>query len=65
MRLQAAAWFAEGVPVVEVTGRLRVSRTAVYGWQQRWRRGGEQALASRGPGGSRPPAGRLPAVSSG
>ncbi|WUJ26959.1 helix-turn-helix domain-containing protein [Micromonospora sp. NBC_00389] len=51
--------------MVEVTGRLRVSRTAVYGWQQRWRRGGEQALASRGPGGSRPPAGRLPAVSSG
>ena len=53
VRLQAAGWFAEGVPAVEVARRLRVSKTAVYGWQRRWRRGGESALASKGPGGSR------------
>src|SRR3954449_5933796 len=53
IRLQAAGWFAEGVPVAELARRLRVSRTAVFGWQQRWRRGGEQALASKGPGGAR------------
>ena len=32
---------------------LRVSQTAVYGWRQQWRNGGEQALASKGPSGSR------------
>ncbi|MEV0136708.1 winged helix-turn-helix domain-containing protein [Dactylosporangium sp. NPDC050688] len=53
VRLQAAGWFAEGVPVREVACRLRVSRTAVFGWRQRWRRGGESALASKGPGGNR------------
>ncbi|MET7425424.1 winged helix-turn-helix domain-containing protein [Dactylosporangium sp. NPDC005555] len=53
VRLEAAGWFADGVPVAEVARRLRVSKTAVFGWQQRWRRGGEQALASRGPGGAR------------
>jgi transposase len=53
VRRQAAGWFVEGVSVPEVARRLRVSRTAVYGWRQRWRRGGEQALASKGPGGSR------------
>src|SRR6266545_4261784 len=53
VRLQAAGWFAEGVSVPEVARRLRVSQTAVYGWRQRWRRGGEPALASKGPGGSR------------
>src|SRR4051794_37931616 len=53
VRLQAAAWFAESVPVAEVAQRLRVSRTAVFGWQQKWRQGGEAALASRGPGGAR------------
>jgi hypothetical protein len=30
------------------------SQTAVYGWRQRWRRGGEQARASKGPGGCAP-----------
>src|SRR5512144_651145 len=53
VRLQAAAWFADEVPVAEIARRLRVSRTAVYGWRQRWRRGGESALESKGPGGSR------------
>jgi transposase len=53
VRLQAAGWFAEGVSVPQVARRLRVSRTAVYDWRQRWRRGGAAALASKGPGGSR------------
>ncbi|MEV6986130.1 helix-turn-helix domain-containing protein [Sphaerisporangium sp. NPDC051017] len=53
VRLQAAGWFAEGVPVPVIARRLRVSQTAVYGWQKRWRTGGEQALATKGPGGSR------------
>jgi transposase len=53
VRRQAADWFAEGVPAAEVARRLRVSATAVYGWQQRWRQGGVQALASKGSPGSR------------
>jgi transposase len=43
-------WFAEGVSVPQMARRLRVSQTAVYGWRQRWRRGGEQDLASKGAG---------------
>jgi transposase len=53
LRLPAAGWFAEGVSVPQVARRLRVSPTAVYGRRQRRRRGGDQALASKGPGGSR------------
>lgn len=53
VRRQAADWFARDVPAAEVARRLRVSATAVYGWQRRWRQGGLQALASRGPSGSR------------
>src|SRR3954471_5906892 len=32
--------------------RLRVSTKSVYQWRRRWRAGGEQALASKGPGGT-------------
>jgi transposase len=53
VRLQAAGWFAEGVSAAEVARRLRVSRTAVFGWQQRWRSGGAEALVSKGASGSR------------
>jgi transposase len=53
VRLRAADWFAEDVPVPEIARRLRVSRTAVYGWRHRWRRGGAAALASKGPSGAR------------
>ncbi|MFI0797185.1 winged helix-turn-helix domain-containing protein [Micromonospora rubida] len=53
VRRQAAGWFADGVSVPEIAARLRVSQTAVYGWRQRWRAGGEDALVSKGPGGSR------------
>ena len=37
----------------QVASRLRVSPTAVYGWRHAWRAGGEQAMASKGPSGSR------------
>ncbi|WP_239095598.1 helix-turn-helix domain-containing protein [Micromonospora lutea] len=53
VRRQAAGRFAAGVSVPEVAARLRVSQTAVYGWRMRWRAGGEDALASKVPGGSR------------
>lgn len=52
VRLQAAEWFAQGMPVREIAGRLRVSTNAVYVWRRRWRAGGPAALASKGPGGS-------------
>jgi transposase len=52
VRLQAAEWFAEGVTPPEVARRLRVSSNSAYAWRQRWRAGGEAALASKGPGGA-------------
>jgi transposase len=53
VRRQAAQWFEQGVPAAEVARRLRVSATAAYGWQQRWRQGGVAALTSKGAPGSR------------
>ncbi len=52
LRLQAARLFAQDVAPVEVAARLRVSTKSVYQWRRRWRAGGEQALASTGPGGA-------------
>lgn len=52
LRLQAAAWFAEGIGPLEVARRLRVSANSAYVWRRRWRAGGEAALASKGPGGA-------------
>src|SRR3954470_3939451 len=52
LRMQAARLFAEDVAPVQGAGRLRVSTKAVYQWRRRWRAGGEQALASKGPGGT-------------
>lgn len=51
MRLEAAELFAQGVTPVEVAERLRVSAKSAYAWRQDWKRGGIQALASRGPAG--------------
>jgi len=53
VRVQAARLFAEDVPPVQVASRLRVSTKSAYQWRRRWRAGGEQALASSGPGGAR------------
>ena len=49
--MQAARLFAEDVAPVQVAARLRVSTKSAYQWRRRWRAGGEQALASTGPGG--------------
>jgi transposase len=52
VRMRAAEWFAQKVPVAEIASRLRVSTNAVYVWRRRWRAGGTAALASKGAGGS-------------
>src|SRR3982751_6998353 len=52
LRLQAARLFAQDVAPVQVAARLRVSPKSAYQWRRRWRAGGEQALASTGPGGA-------------
>src|SRR3954464_4164185 len=52
VRLQAAQMLAADVPPVQVAARLRVSMKSVYQWRRRWRAGGGQALASKGPGGA-------------
>jgi putative transposase len=52
VRLQAAGWFVQKMPVAEIARRLRVSTNAVYVWRRRWRAGGLAALTSKGPGGS-------------
>src|SRR4051794_3928789 len=53
VRMEAARLFAEDVTPVQVAARLRVSTKSAYQWRRRWRAGGEQALASSGPGGAR------------
>lgn len=53
VRLQAAGWFAQGMPAREVAKRLRVSTNSAYLWRRRWRAGGATALASKGAGGAR------------
>jgi putative transposase len=52
VRMRAAEWFAQQVPVAEIAARLRVSVNAVYVWRRRWKVGGRAALVSKGPGGS-------------
>jgi putative transposase len=37
---------------VRIAGLLRVSTKSVYQWRRAWRAGGDDALASKGPGGS-------------
>ena len=51
VRLQAAEWFDQDVPVSEIVKRLRVSENAVYRWRRQWRANGEAGLASKGPSG--------------
>lgn len=52
VRMQAAEWFAQQVPVAQIASRLRVSINAVYGWRRRWKAGGRAGLVSKGPSGS-------------
>ncbi|WP_435849242.1 helix-turn-helix domain-containing protein [Streptomyces lavendulocolor] len=53
VRMQAAELFEQEVKPAEVARRLRVSVNSAYQWHQLWRGGGREALASRGPSGSR------------
>ena len=54
VRMQAGALFAAGRSQAEVAHKLGVARQVVSRWHARWRAGGLQALASRGPTGSAP-----------
>ena len=44
--------FAQDADPVQIGRSLRVSTKSVYQWRRAWRAGGQEALASRGPGGS-------------
>jgi putative transposase len=44
--------FVRDANPVQIAGELRVSTKSVYQWRRAWRAGGEEALASKGPGGS-------------
>ena len=52
MRLQAAEMFAQDADPVQIARLLRVSTKSVYQWRRAWRAGGQEALTSKGPGGS-------------
>jgi putative transposase len=52
VRLQAAKMFAKDADARQIARSLRVSAKSVYQWRRAWRAGGEEALASQGPGGS-------------
>jgi len=52
VRLQAAEMFAQDADPVQIARSLRVSTKSVYLWRRAWRAGGQEALASRGLGGS-------------
>src|SRR5215510_5045202 len=52
VRLQAAKMFAEDADARQIAWSLRVSTKSVYQWRRAWRAGGEEALASKGPGGN-------------
>ncbi|WP_432190500.1 DUF6192 family protein [Streptomyces sp. Tue6028] len=53
VRIQAAELFEQNIKPPDIARRLRVSLKSAYQWHQLWRDGGVQALASRGPSGSR------------
>jgi putative transposase len=44
VRLQAAEWFGQEVPVAEIVRHLRMSANAVYTWRRRWRARGEAVM---------------------
>nr|WP_306933388.1 winged helix-turn-helix domain-containing protein [Streptomyces luteogriseus] len=53
VRMQAAELYEQETKPSEVARRLRVSVKSACHWHQLWRDGGREALASRGPSGSR------------
>jgi transposase len=52
LRLQAAQMFGQGMRPVQVARSLRISTKSAYQWRQRWRAGGDSALAFKGAGGA-------------
>ena len=44
--------FAQDADARQIARSLRVSAKSVYQWRRAWRAGGEEALASKGPGGN-------------
>jgi transposase len=52
VRLQAAEMFAQDADPAQIARSLRVSVKSVYQWRRAWRAGGQEALASKGAGGS-------------
>ena len=52
VRLAAAEMFAQDADPALIARSLRVSTKSVYQWRRAWRPGGQEALASKGPGGS-------------
>ena len=53
-RNRAAAFFNQGQSAPEVARRLGVARQVAYRWKEAWERGGQRALASKGPAGRKP-----------
>jgi transposase len=52
VRMRAAEWFAQKVPVAQIADCLRVSTNSVYVWRRRWKAGGRMALVSKGSSGA-------------
>jgi transposase len=52
VRMRAAEWFAQQVPVAQIAAQLRVSINSVCVWRRRWTEGGRAALVSKGSSGS-------------
>jgi transposase len=52
VRLRAAKMFAQDADARQIARSLRVSTKSVYQWRRAWRSGGDDALASKGPGGN-------------
>jgi transposase len=50
-RRRAAQLFERALPVAEIARRCHVSRQVAYRWHEAWVKGGEAALASKGPAG--------------
>lgn len=53
-RLQAGKLFAKGFSAPEVARRLGSARQVAYRWKTAWAKGGQSALASKGPAGPKP-----------
>ena len=53
-RLQAGKLFAKGFYAPDLARRLGIARQVAYRWKAAWEKGGQAALASKGPAGPKP-----------